>query len=510
MTSTKHIFGVNVIDGYWRDSLIVGFEWDQNTDEVRRIDEFGETITPSADDFDHHPLWGGIRRCTLADVGIVNHYGSNPRGDGLTLDGSDGRVMTQFPKTYVKSLSPEPNIYQWWFSPDAHPGFVVDPTFVQRGGTERDYAYLGSFLASLNLKTRDHSLNTMQLDSKYVEDAAGDPCTQPFTGSSAAAPTIFSVAFTSGSREFVVGEVLTNNALDAKVIDWHLSGGTFGGGDAAGTLYCQVYDDPWGGLDWSTPTAITDSGVVDIATTAGATSHKALTEANCRTYTTTNIAARWGIMNIHTYNLMRRMMYCEWGSLDSQTAIGRGIVDKADGTGFIGEYCGTDSINTNVAPNGTGTGTGTDGLTPISYRSIVDPGGNTWQFCDGYEATDGGFRIIHRDGSGTLANPMGAGDYETSLAIPLTHTGVGIYVDGYQKDIEYEDVLKYLLIGNNTQGSDSSYLCDYNLLHRAGQTNILLVGGCWDGGGRAGVGSAASDDVASASSRHRSARLEFI
>jgi hypothetical protein len=105
---------------------------------------------------------------------------------------------------------------------------------------------------------------------------------------------------------------------------------------------------------------------------------------------------------------------------------------------------------------------------------------------------------------------MGAGDYETSLATPLTYTGAGIYGDGYQKDIEYEDVLKYLLIGNNTQGSDSSYLCDYNWLHRAGQTNILLVGGYWSYSGMAGVGCASSNNVASLSFRIASARLEFI
>ena len=502
MTSTKHIFGVNVIDGFWRDSLIVGFEWDQNTDEVRQIDEFGETISPTTDDFDHHPLWGMIRRCTLSDAGTVNHYGANPRGDGLTLDGSDGRVMTEIPKVYVKSLEFAPHVYQWWFSPDAHPGFVIDPAFVQRGGTERDHIYVGSFLASLNLKNRDHTDNTMQLDSKYVLDASSNPCTQPFTGGTSDTPTIFGVDFTSGSREFVVGEVLTNNALDAKVIDWYISSGTFAGGDAAGTLYCQVFNDPWAGGNWAAG-AITDSGATDIATASGAPSHKTLTEANCRTYTTTNIGSRWGFVNIHTYNLLRRMMYCEWGSLDSQTAIGRGIVDKASGDGFNGEYIGIDSINTNVAPNGTGTGTGTNGLTPISWRSITDLWGNAWWFVDGYEALDAAFHIINRDGTGMFANPMAPGDYESSIAAPTT-------TDGYQSDIEYEDLLKYLMIPNAVSGSTSTYLCDYLYAHDIGETNILIAGSNWADGSRAGVYYAISNRVASESYYPIGARIEFI
>ena len=506
--ANRHIFG-GVLAEEWQDSRIVGFEWDQNTDTVRRIDEWGNDISPSESDFDHHPLWGMVRRCTLADAGTVNHVGANPRGDGLTLDGSDGRVMVQIPKSYRKAMSPEAQVYQYWFSPDAHPGFKIDPAFLQRGGTERDYIYIAAYEASLNLKDRDHSLNTMQLDSKYCEDAAGDPCTQPFTGGNAATPTIFSVAFTSGSREFVVGEVLTNNTLAAKVIDWYESNTDWAGGNAAGTLYCQVYADPWGGGNWSTPTPITDSGVNDIATTGGATSHKSLTEANCRTYSTTNIGARWGMMNIHTYNLLRQMMYTEWGSLDSQTALGRGIVDKPSGDGFNGEYCGIDGINTNVAANGTGTGTGVNGYTPIQWRGIHNPWGGQWQFCDGWDAVDAEYRIINRDGSGTFANPMAGGHYESSIAAPLTYTGAGIYVDGYQKDIEYEDLLKYLMIGNDTGGSDSQYLHDYMYLHRTGQTNILLVGGGWHNGVAAGVGFLYVC-VASESYHTVGARLEFI
>lgn len=486
----------------WLNSLIVGFEWDRNTDTCRHIDEFGETIQLTTADFDLHPLWGGMRRCTFADAGTVNHYGANPRGDGLTLDGSDGRVMTEVPKAYVKSLEFEPDVYQFWFSPSDHPGFEVHPAWKQRGGTERDYLYVGSYEATLNLKNRDHTLNTIQLDSKYVEDAGSNPCAQPFTGGSAATPTIFGVTFDSGSREFVVGEVLTNTLLNAKVIDWHLSGGDWGANTAAGTLYCQVYNDPWAGGNWAAG-AITDSGAADIAT-AIAVTHHSLTEANCRTYTTTNIGARWGFMNIWTYAALRLLFYTEYAGLDSQTLLGRGIVDKASGTGFAGEYCGIDDINTNVAVNGTGTGTGTDGLTPIQWRGIHNLWGNTLEFIDGLDAVDAAYRIINRDGSGTFANPMAGGDYESSLAAPI------VDVDGYQSNIEYEDLLAYLMIPNAVAGSSSTYQCDYFLSHVTGQTNILRVSGDWTDAVKAGVGYLASRNIASQSGRNGSVRLEYV
>lgn len=493
--------------------LIYGVEWGQGetggSPILRHIDELGHSIPLNVHNFDSHPVWGGMRRCVLTDAGVPS-YGSNPRGDGLTLTGADGRVMVEIPKFYVKTLSPRANVYQWWISPVPKLGFEVHPAFLQRGGIERDQIYVAAFEATPMLKYRDHTINELQFDSKCALDGASAPCSQPFTGGTDAVPCIAHVAFTSGSREFVVGETLMCNALDAKVIDWYESNTDWVGGNAAGTLYIQIYNDPWAGGHWAVG-AITDSIAADIATASGAETNLGLTIANCRTYSN-RIGPRWGIVNPWTLSALQLLYYVEYANLNSQTAVGRGIVDKAIGVGFNGEVCGFDACNTNIGRNGTGSGTGTDGDTPICYRGI-ELWGNLWEFIDGWnavgDAATGRYRIIRRDGLGNLndvsgaTGMMNAGNYEVSLAIP-------IQTDGYVKNIVFEDLLKYLFIGSDTTGSDSTYLCDYSYGHDNNENNILLSGGGWYNAASVGVASRAASHVFSLSDRSTGARLEFI
>ena len=77
------------------------------------------------------------------------------------------------------------------------------------------------------------------------------------------------------------------------------------------------------------------------------------------------------------------MFYTEYASLDSQTALGKGIVDLASGTDFAGLLTGALSADTNIGVNGTGVGTGTNGQTPIVYRGIENLWGNTWTWVIG-------------------------------------------------------------------------------------------------------------------------------
>jgi hypothetical protein len=76
-------------------------------------------------------------------------------------------------------------------------------------------------------------------------------------------------------------------------------------------------------------------------------------------------------------------MYIEYGTLDIQTALGKGIVDLASGTGFAGKNTGADSIDSRLGTNGTGTGSGTNGQTPVCWRGIENPYGNVWEFMAG-------------------------------------------------------------------------------------------------------------------------------
>jgi len=387
-------------DAVWFSDTIdcIGVEWNQGTDTWRRIDENGTYIylefPTTKTFFDDHPIWGNIRRCTLADGGTVNSYGINARGDGLTLDGTDGQVMAEIPKFWVKAANPSANVYRRWISSVAKSGFEVHPFFRQRGGgAGRDYAYFGAY-----------------------------------------------EAFNDGGAP---------NKLESK------------------------------------------TGVAPAAST---------TIGNFRTYAENRGSARWGITGIWALSAIQTLFYIEYAGADSQSLIGRGVADVGAKVNT-----GADSTDTNIGTNGTGTGTGANGATPIAYRGIENLWGNVWTFVDGYNclADNSAYRLINRDGTGTFQDELAA-TCEDSTAAPTQ-------VDGYVKNIEYEDLLKYLMLSDGTAGgAETTYLCDYLNAHDAGELNILLSGGHWTNGGEAGVACLSSNNVAAYVGAYIGARVEFV
>lgn len=208
---------------------------------------------------------------------------------------------------------------------------------------------------------------------------------------------------------------------------------------------------------------------------------------------------RWGITSMWPLAAVQLLYYIEYANANSQTQIGRGIVDDPG----AGQVTGLNSADTNIAVNGTGTGTGTDGLTPAVYRGIENLWGNTGQFIDGWNALNTEYRIIRRDGTGVLQDALAYGGYEVSIAAPIV-------ADGYVRNIEYEDLLKYLFIPSTLNGSSTTYLCDYFYAHNPEEVNILIFGGSWDDGSRAGVVYFSTDQMKNTFDSYFSARLEFV
>ncbi len=214
-------------------------------------------------------------------------------------------------------------------------------------------------------------------------------------------------------------------------------------------------------------------------------------------------STRWGITSMWALSAIKLLYYIEYADADSQTTIGKGITSAALHT------TGADGIDANLATNGTGTGTGLDDETPIAYRGIENLWGNARNFIDGYEAVNGSdaahvkYRLIKRDGSGTFRNPLQAADYEESsdLVNPA---------DGYIKNIVWEDLLSLQFIGSDNTGLATSHLYDYFWVHDAGEVNILLAGGYWADGARAGVAALFSGADAAISDAASGGRLEFI
>jgi hypothetical protein len=559
---------------------IIGVEWDSSSSSpaLTQINAFGEQISQKSHAwFDAHPIWGGMKRCTLSVDGTAT-FGTNARGDGLTLDGSDGNVMVRIPKCYVRAelVGTKARV---WVSPYMLTGYEVHPWFLQRGGTERSEAYMGAYLGCL-------SVNTSTGVKSLISKTGG----QPFTGGE-----IVEVNFDSGSVAPVIGEVLTDTtSLMVGIVEgFYLTGGTFVGGDAAGKVYLRMVSrrftfdtgshEPVVGEtvtgvssgatgkvskvvvtsgSWATSDAAgyilleggsgngsaftvgqnfrdPDSNVIgksqsigdtlgeftiggafdgstggaDMMTCQSVGSVLSLTRQLAETYANNIGSTRWGCADVWGWDLITRILYpieyCNWNSQSTVVGIGQGIVNKNGGRRYNGELNGFDSADSNIATNGTGTGTGTDGLTTVVYRGIENPWGNAWQFIIGLDALDASYRILKRGGTGTPACPLTAGNYESSVAAPPAYN-VGTNPDSYAKTTLFEDLTKYLLIPNLGGGSSSTYLCDYVWWHRSGQVNILLAGGPWFFGAFCGVGYRTLHNAGSVSVRSLSSRLEYV
>ena len=107
-----------------------------------RIDE--EWVGNGVNDFDKAYPWSEMKLCNLkySENGeMLISYEGDP---GFTTDGSNGNVMVEIPKFYVKRIVDE-NTEEIWISGEQHDGYVLDPVFVD-GGIEKDFVYVGAYL----------------------------------------------------------------------------------------------------------------------------------------------------------------------------------------------------------------------------------------------------------------------------------------------------------------------------------------------------------------------------
>jgi hypothetical protein len=396
----------------YMEGMPVGIEWDtaSTSPTLTRIDVNGNVITPTTSFFDNHVIWGRIRRCVRNRTTGAISYGTNPRGDGLTLDGTAGDVMVEFPSAKYK-YEVSGTKMRWWLAPlnSNYPGFSVHPAAVQRGGTVRSKFYTGAF----------ESYGYLDGSTFKLGSASGKT---PVTGA-VAYPNLPN----SGRLNLDDAELYAKNA----------------------------------GFS--------------------------------------------GITNVWTYAYLQLLMYIEYGTFDIQTALGRGVVDLVSGENFAGKLTGADSIDSRIGTNGTGVGSGTNGQTPVCWRGIENLWGNCWEFIAGLNMylSDGSYRILKRDGTGTPAATLGAGSYETgSGTVPIT-------ADGYINGIQSDELGALAFIPSANSGSSSTYLCDQFYYPRY-NPSIVRFGGVWYNGLAAGVGCRSADSATSLSSRNIGARLEFL
>ena len=103
-----------------------------------------------------------------------------------------------------------------------------------------------------------------------------------------------------------------------------------------------------------------------------------LTRSNCEKLAT-NRGTRWHNMTIQIASAEQLLFMIEYGKMNAQETIGKGVVNKASGSG-------NEAVNTGLTSdfgNASGAASGTDGLVSITYRGVENLWGNIWNWIDG-------------------------------------------------------------------------------------------------------------------------------
>ena len=195
-----------------------------------------------------------------------------------------------------------------------------------------------------------------------------------------------------------------------------------------------------------------------------------------------NRGTGWHSFDIKATSAVQMLFMVEYGTLNSQTAIGKGVVDKKSGTGNEAKLTGQTSFLGNLS----GSANGTDGLVSVSYRGIENFWGNIWKPVNGIN--------IYGDGTMRGGVPYICSDYNyagakktdnyISAGFTVTNTNGYISAFGYNEQSDW-----LFLPSETTDTADSNYPIgdyarfEYNL---NGYCNTLL-GGDWVDGVDAGV-----------------------
>jgi len=395
---------------------IVGLQVDYENKTFKRLAS-AANLTAGAD-FDQFTMYGGRKRCNVADDGTINAWYGD---DGYVEDGSNGQVMVYQPKFYYKvtPLKLEPidtgigyhlRKANYYVSATQYSGFKLHPAFYDANGNEVDYI----------------------LDSAY-----------------------------EGSL-------------------WDADGGTDGTGS-------YILDD----------SQIMDATADKLCSIAGAKPASGLTQSLTRTNAellAQNRGTEWHGDLIKIESATQLLMIIELGTMNTQTAIGNGVVSITDNTSY---NCSSLTGSTSSLGNATGQATETineiggtettytaNGKVAVSWRGKENPWGNIWENVHGAN--------IWGDGSMGGGQPYICNDFnfvESKNSDNYEAAGFTVTnANGYISAMGYSATCDWLLVASECLGNSALPVGDYTwVTANLNGYRIALLGGRWPDGGNAGA-----------------------
>lgn len=242
------------------------------------------------------------------------------------------------------------------------------------------------------------------------------------------------------------------------------------------------------------------SSIADAKPCSG--TNQALTRPNARQLAH-NRGEGWELCYAATVSASQMLMLIEYATFDMQSAIGKGVVDKSQGSVNNAEKTGA----TSSLGNKSGMADGTNGLASISYRGEENVWSNIYSFVDGTN----------------LRNPdvFGSGDYGRLYVadhdfaddvgeLPYGDTGIcPDYGNGYISAFGYSKKYDWLFVPVEIKGDSSLPVGDYRWNRNAGW-RVALISGQWYQTTSPGAFCWVFNDDSSYTSKGCGARLVYI
>ena len=256
------------------------------------------------------------------------------------------------------------------------------------------------------------------------------------------------------------------------------------------------------------------------------------TRANGRTWARANGfdgEAKWNLYTYEEHRAICHLFLVEYATRNSQKAVNTTLTVEGFRQGGLGSGCTTGTATINGAttysfiPTGSsdslGSGSGEVTVTIQQtdssghntstitrkcnrYRGIENPFGHVWKHTDDVISIyGGGYRTWYK----SIKPEQFANNKNTSYK-PLTTATV---VTDYKTEIRATPTCDFFAAAC-TNGSESTYWCDYNWDNTDTSEHCLLIGGSSGAGGRAGLFYLDSSYGVGASSAHIGSRLTYL
>lgn len=256
------------------------------------------------------------------------------------------------------------------------------------------------------------------------------------------------------------------------------------------------------------------------------------TRANGRTWARANGfdgEAKWNLYTYEEHRAICHLFLVEYATRNSQKAVNTALTPEGFRQGGLGSGCTTGTATINGAqtwsfiPTGSsdslGSGSGEVTVTIQQtdssghntstitrkcnrYRGIENPFGHVWKHTDDVISIyGGGYRTWYK----SIKPEQFANNKNTSYK-PLTTATV---VTGHKTEIRATPTCDFFAAAC-TNGSESTYWCDYNWDNTDTSEHCLLIGGGSDSGGRAGLFRLASRHGVGSSYAYLGSRLTYL